>query len=85
MGKDCNEKKSVSFISISKKFNWLKVLKQPVVGDRFNIVAYDSKPTKLLLTAHIDTVQTRDGWKTNPFKPTITNQKLYGWVNRHER
>jgi len=61
-----------------KKFSWLKVSKQPVTNGRFNIIAKDKYPIKLLLIGHIDTVQPRQGWKTDPLKPVIKKGKIYG-------
>jgi len=56
----------------------VKVEKQKVEGKRFNIIASDGLKPKLLLIAHLDTVEPR-GWKKhNPFKPTIKGNRLYG-------
>ena len=61
-----------------KEFGWLKVSKQLVTNGRFNIIAKDKYPTKLLFIGHMDTVQPRQGWKTEPLSPVIKNSKIYG-------
>ncbi len=79
VGSGCDEQKIGEFI-----YNWLrkntdlKVIKQPVKDGRFNIIATDGYPTKLLMVGHIDTVETRAGWITNPLDPVIKNDRLYG-------
>ena len=61
-----------------RRFKWLKVCKQSVIGDRFNVVARDNYPTRLLVIGHIDTVQPRSGWITNLVKPVTKDGKIYG-------
>ncbi len=55
-----------------------KVEKQKVEGKRFNIIASDGAKPKLLLIAHMDTVEPRGWQKHNPFKGTVKGSKLYG-------
>ncbi|MFC1741436.1 M20 family metallopeptidase [Nanoarchaeota archaeon] len=47
---------------------------------RSNIVAKvgNAKGKKILISTHIDTVPAGDGWDTDPFKPTIKDNLLYG-------
>lgn len=65
-------------------YQWLKnnttlnVIKQPVADGRFNVIAYDDSPTQLLLAGHIDTVEPRAGWNTDPFTPIEKNGRIYG-------
>lgn len=79
VGADCNEIKVGEFV-----YQWLKtnttlnIIKQPVKDGRFNVLAFDDAPTELLLVGHMDTVESRAGWVTNPFSPTIKNDRLYG-------
>ncbi|RLF01752.1 MAG: hypothetical protein DRJ64_10220 [Thermoprotei archaeon] len=79
VGDGCNEIEIGNFI-----YNWLKentdlvVTKQPVVDGRFNIIAKDNSPTEILLAGHIDTVETRAGWNTNPFQPVEKNDRIFG-------
>ena len=61
-----------------KQFKWLDVTKQPVINGRFNIIAKDKHPTRLLICGHIDTVQPTVNWKTNPISPVIKKDKIYG-------
>ena len=39
---------------------------------------FDEKLPTILLNAHIDTVKPADGWKHNPFVPTLEGDMLYG-------
>lgn len=79
VGAGCNEIKVGQFI-----YDWLEkntdltVIKQPVKDGRFNVIAFDDSPTTLLLNGHIDTVEAGGNWTTNPFTPTIKNDRLYG-------
>lgn len=79
VGTGCDEQKIGEFI-----YRWLKtntnltVIKQSVKNGRFNVVAYDDSPTRLLLVGHMDTVEPRSGWITDPFIPTVHNDRLYG-------
>ncbi|RLG17356.1 hypothetical protein DRN62_01515 [Nanoarchaeota archaeon] len=57
----------------------LEVEKQPVEGDRFNIIVKKGKP-ELLLGFHLDTVPTNErDWKVcHPFEPKEANGRVYG-------
>ncbi len=61
-----------------KQLPWLDVVKQPVVGNRFNVIAKDNYPTKLLICGHIDTVQPGKGWIKNPFVSRVNKEKIIG-------
>ena len=74
-----NEKKLGEYIfKYLSQFSWLTVRKEYINKNRFNVIAWDKFPTKVLICDHIDTVQIQSGWKTNPFKPTVENEKIYG-------
>ncbi|MFH2086030.1 MAG: M20 family metallopeptidase [bacterium] len=79
VGTDCDEIKVGQFI-----YDWLctnstlKVVKQPVKDDRFNVIATDGYPARTVLAGHMDTVENRVGWTTDPWTPTIKNNRLYG-------
>ncbi len=54
---------------------------QHVECDRYNLICRvgESKPGRvLLLNGHIDTVPPGGGWSRDPFKPWISNDRLYG-------
>lgn len=75
----CDEKKIGEFIfEYLKQFPFLTVEKQQVKNGRFNIIARDNFPTKVLWSGHIDTVQKQNGWRTDPLKPIVKNRHLYG-------
>lgn len=75
-----NEKKIGDFIyRYLKQVPFLvKVEKQKVEGARFNVIATDGSKPKLLLIAHMDTVEPRGWQKYDPFKGTIKGNRLYG-------
>lgn len=79
VGRDSNEIKIAKFIEdYCKSLTWLKIIRQPVEDGRFNLILKDQYPTKLLFCAHLDTVQPKTGWKTDPLKAVENNNKLYG-------
>lgn len=79
VGTGCDEIKVGQFI-----YDWLRanttlsVIKQPVVGGRFNVIATDAYPARTVLAGHMDTVENRAGWTTDPWTPTLKNDRLYG-------
>ena len=79
VGTDCDEKEVGEFIfQYLQQFTWLTVIKQPVRDGRFNVIAYDKYPTRILINGHIDTVQPKSDWITDPFTPTAQGTKLFG-------
>ena len=80
VGKKNNEKKIGSFIyEYLKQVSFLtKIEKQKVEGERFNVIATDGSKPKLLLIAHMDTVEPRGWQRYNPFKGIVKGNKLYG-------
>lgn len=56
----------------------LKITKQTIGNDRFNILAKNSNEINIFVTGHMDTVQPNSGWTKNPVKPEIIGNKLYG-------
>lgn len=77
---ETNEIKIAEFIYGYLKNNcpWLRVEKQKIEGSRFNIIATDGYPAKLLICGHLDTVIPKSGWKFDPLKSFIEDGKLYG-------
>ncbi|HEX9153872.1 MAG TPA: M20/M25/M40 family metallo-hydrolase, partial [Candidatus Saccharimonadales bacterium] len=45
---------------------------------RCNLIIRGKGEPKLFVLGHIDTVQPKEGWSTDPFKPVIRDGKLYG-------
>lgn len=75
LGSGCDEKKIGQFVfEYLKQFPWLRVTKQQVSNGRFNIIATDISPTKLLICGHIDTVEPKNKFK----EPFVKNWNLYG-------
>lgn len=79
VGLGCDEIKIGEFI-----YRWLKsnttltVIKQPVKDGRFNVIATGNGEIKTLVAGHMDTVENRAGWITDPWKPLIKGERLYG-------
>ena len=65
---------------LNNTFTDTKVIKQDVEGGRSNILLYKARLTEIeyLVVGHIDTVQPRTGWNTDPFKLVEKNGWLYG-------
>jgi len=61
-----------------KNNSQLKINKQIVVGNRFNVIAQNSNIIDNLVIGHIDTVQPSSSWTKDPITPTIIDNKLYG-------
>lgn len=54
---------------------------QPVEGNRLNVVAHlkgEKVGPVVLLTGHMDTVAPGEGWRTDPFKATERDGRIYG-------
>lgn len=45
---------------------------------RCNLILRGRGATELFVLGHIDTVQPKDSWRTNPFEPIVQDGKLYG-------
>jgi len=77
--KNTNEKRIADWVyDFLKKNSKLKITKQPIDNERFNIFAQNSNIIDTLITGHIDTVQPNPGWTKKPVKPEIAEDKLYG-------
>jgi len=75
--KQTNEKEIGEFIyKYLKNISYLQVEKQEIENGRFNIIAKDSDDPKLLIACHMDTVESKIGWKYN--QGEIKEDKLYG-------
>lgn len=74
-----NEVKYVEFLlNFFRKLN-VKMTKQKVADNRYNIVSEKGKGKKsVALYAHMDTVGVASGWKTDPFYLTRKGDKLIG-------
>lgn len=54
------------------------VEKQLVEGNRFNIIAHDNHPPKLLFCCHMDTVPYSGNWTYKPLQATIDGDHVFG-------
>jgi len=53
--------------------------RQPLCGDRFNVLAQKGQGGRaLLLSGHMDTVPAAEGWETDPWTPRIDGDRLFG-------
>ncbi len=79
VGEGCDESAIGEYIFKYLKENTsLTVTKQAVTGRRFNIIASNSNKIETLIIGHIDTVPVDNNWDTDPFTPTIIDNRLYG-------
>ncbi|MBI4973675.1 M20 family metallopeptidase [Candidatus Roizmanbacteria bacterium] len=74
-----NEMKLANFIKTFFKQKGYKVFEQKVEDNRSNIIVEKGSGKKtILLYSHLDTVGIVDGWKTNPLRPVVIGDKLFG-------
>ena len=73
-----NEEKIGRYIEKMLKEMGFKVNLQKVGDKRFNILAEKGKGPALLIFGHLDTVEKKEGWRTNPYRLTENGDKLYG-------
>lgn len=74
-----NESELAKFIeSYLRELGYLKVECQAVEGERFNVIAHDGHPPKLMFCCHMDTVQPSGKWKHQPFSGDIERGQVYG-------
>ncbi|HUP26229.1 MAG TPA: M20 family metallopeptidase [Candidatus Limnocylindrales bacterium] len=45
---------------------------------RYNLIVTGVSKPKLFVIGHVDTVQPKEGWKTNPLKPVVQQGRLLG-------
>ena len=75
------EKELAEYVASELEALGLKPELQVVEEDRPNVIAlWDSgKPGRMLmLNGHLDTVPVCEGWSTDPFKPVVEGDRLYG-------
>jgi acetylornithine deacetylase/succinyl-diaminopimelate desuccinylase-like protein len=77
-GVDENAKAEYIYQLLKNKSN-LVVEKQYVEGKRFNVIAKDKYPTKLLLAGHIDTVEPKGSDTKSQLTPTIKAISYMVW------
>jgi acetylornithine deacetylase/succinyl-diaminopimelate desuccinylase-like protein len=58
--------------------DYLHVERQPVEGRRFNVIAHDGHPARLMFCCHMDTVQLSGKWEHQPFSGDIVGDQLFG-------
>ncbi|HEX3568430.1 MAG TPA: M20/M25/M40 family metallo-hydrolase [Candidatus Saccharimonadales bacterium] len=77
----CDETCAQDFLAdyLRATFPEMSVEKQYIAGSRrYNLLLKGNKNPKLFALGHIDTVQPKAGWRTDPLAPTIRCGKLYG-------
>lgn len=74
-----NEAKLAVFIeSYLQELGYLRVERQAVEGERFNIIAHDGHPPRLMFCCHMDTVQPSGTWTHQPFSGDVERGQIYG-------
>lgn len=75
LGKNCDEQKIGQFIfDYLTKNTCLTVIKEQVENGRFNVIATDNSPAKILFCGHIDTVEPKGKFEES----YVANSNLYG-------
>jgi len=77
--KTTNESLAIKFLYgyLKQNLKNVEINLQKVEGERSNIIVKKGTPS-LLVVGHIDTVEPRQGWSTNPLLPVETNGKIFG-------
>lgn len=76
---DVNERELADFITTYiQELGYLKFEKQVVEGERYNIIAHDGSPPRLMFCCHMDTVQASGVWQHDPFGGEVLEDRLYG-------
>lgn len=73
-----NEEKIGAYIKEKLLAMKFKVDIQKVENNRFNILAEKGEGPALLIFGHLDTIEKKIGWKTNPYTLMQMGDKLYG-------
>ncbi len=79
LDKKTNESKIAEFLFnyFEQNLPWMELIKQPVEGNRFNLLCRSSKNPKLFFISHMDTVLPVGNTK-NRLTPKEDNGKLFG-------
>jgi len=76
-----DESQALAFLAdyLLARFPEMKLEKQYLENSRrYNLILRGNNKPKLFVLGHIDTVQPKDGWQTDPLVPTVQQGKLYG-------
>ncbi len=77
--RDRNEKPVADFLAgyLSRNLPWLKTVRQPVSGERYNILALPNGKPRILFISHMDTVAPAGNVRKR-LTPQISGNRLYG-------
>lgn len=76
---EINERRLGEFIlDYLQGLGTLHVEKQPVEDGRFNVIAHDGHPPRLMFCCHMDTVPPSGTWQHDPFAGQVEGDRLYG-------
>lgn len=79
LGETTNELKLGEFIlDYLQTLGYLQVEKQLVEDERFNIIAHDGYPPRLMFCCHLDTVPPSGAWQYDLFAGQVVDDRLYG-------
>lgn len=75
-----NENELVAYLEeyCTRTFPNMIVERQPTKDGRANLLLKGKGDITLFALGHIDTVQPKTGWLTDPLQPTVKDDKLYG-------
>lgn len=76
-----NETPMTDFLTVflTESFPGMTVERQYLQNSkRCNLILRGKGAAKLFVLGHVDTVQPKVGWQTNPLQPIVKNDKLYG-------
>jgi succinyl-diaminopimelate desuccinylase len=74
-----NERQLGEFIyNYLQALGHLQVEKQPVENERFNVIAHDGYPPRLMFCCHMDTVPPSGIWQYDLFAGQVVGDRLYG-------
>lgn len=74
-----NEAKLGAYVEqFLRHLGYLNVERQVVASERFNVIAHDGHPPRLMFCCHLDTVPASGHWSCDPYGGEVIGDRLYG-------